>query len=257
MKQYSLNSTVKIIIFLVILFLIGILGYCIGVSNSKNHNGNNIDTSPKVSTNLDTLNHTSIAETSLDPTTNWKTHTSKILNLSFKYPETSSYSEKDLDSSIRTAGHQVYFKDNNGYPNFEVTTLDFKAEDSIPHDLITGTLKTEDSFSIPLMEDNSTPIKTEVAPGIYHVTGFSNMECSPAVSSYLFVKGPDNSGIKYISFYLKGKDSDAVTISKDSGDPCTISDQKVAEEIKALDANTASTIEFKEALEIAKTFSVK
>lgn len=134
---------------------------------------------------------------------------SELVNLSFSYPKSSAYREEDLFAqknsllgNLEHSGKKVNFSDkNNLMPEFSAVTEDFSADDLVTHDLIEGSLASKESFQVKGYEPDYSKV-IEKEKGIYQFIGYKNQECSPAVNSYLFVSPPENSNLKYISFYL-------------------------------------------------------
>ncbi len=206
--------------------------------------------------------HPKKAATTVDPTADWKVFISTVVNLTFKYPSTASFSESE-PLAARTAdgliftGHQVYFADKNKtFPAFDATSSDFTAEDSIPHDLITGTLDSKSSFTVSAYI-SSSPLITDEGNGIYKVTGYGSIECSPGVTSYLLIKPPANSGLKYISVFLGSDPNEFKGAELESNDACSPTAAAIAQHVKDFDTNKDVAIKMLKAISIAKTFKVK
>jgi len=242
--------------------LVGGGAYYVGMNNQASQP--TALTSPQPSLSA-TMTSRPTATPSVASTADWKTYKSSIVNLSFKYPPSSTFSEEDLSLGIKAevvkSGHDVYFRDNSqNYPNFDAFTTDFKAEDTVPHDLINGTLESATSFSVQREFRPEYDSIKEIKPGIFQFVGYMNVECTVGMQSYLFVRPPQNSGLKYISFFLGNiagfKDSDFTSLS----DPC--GDAK-PEAIKRLtqEAENGQQSEIKnnltKAVQIANTFSIK
>lgn len=205
------------------------------------------------------------AVTQVDPTADWKTFKSTLLNLSFKYPPESSYSEKNiladnlgkLATGSELSGLQIYFSDNNNkYPSFDATSKDFKAVDSVPHDLITGSMDSKTSFTVSSF---SHEIVSEVGTGMYYFTGYSNMECSPGTSAILFVNPPQGSNLKYISFYLGANNKADFSKNRPSSDPCEVNENVINDAVKELADGKIVAVKDKldKAIQIASTFTTK
>lgn len=183
---------------------------------------------------------------------------SSLVDLSFAQPEGSNYTERDVlaGKNIKYTGKNVYFKDDNNISiGFGAITSDYTDEGTgVPQDIIDGSLNTANSFKINYFIDKYSKVK-EVYPGMFHVTGFDNMECSAFVSSFLIVRSPKNSNLKYIDFHLglgtfeEGDFSDICSpkeevIRKKINDITTGKDEEVNKNLEA-------------ALKIAKTFESK
>ena len=190
-------------------------------------------------------------------TSTWKTYNSNLVNLSFKYPPESSYQEENIIASrgIKYTGLQIIFSDQNkNYPDFNVTSANFTADDSIGHDLINGNLDSKSSFSVTI--DQGYGIIREIKSGIYYYSGYANMECSNSTQAYLFVKPPQNSGLKYISFYLGSNTQ--VDYMKDyiNNDPCSPNPVVIKKAVQDLADDKILVVKdnLDEALIIAQTF---
>lgn len=129
---------------------------------------------------------------------------SNYINLSFLQPSGSNYFErKALDETNKKyTGKMISFKDGNDIaPPFYALTKNFSATSSVIHDILEGNLNSAESFDIKIFNNQFT--KTiEKGENIYHVIGYSNIECSPSISSLLIVKPEVKSNIKYIYFSL-------------------------------------------------------
>lgn len=192
-----------------------------------------------------------------DEITSWKKFDSKLVNLSFSYPPRSEFQEKNVFAgrNIKYAGKDIYFSDKNNYsPAFETITKDFSVTDSVPHDIIKGTLDSENSFKVAIFEDKYTKV-IKKDTGIYQVTGYGNMECSPFVQSMLIVAPPVNSNLKYISFYL-GNASDFA--KNELQEVCTPKDVAIQNKISSILNGQDNEInsELDLAIKIAKTLNV-
>lgn len=183
---------------------------------------------------------------------------SSIVNLQFTYPNDSSYREIEPLKSreaqgLKQTGHQVYFSDKNKLrPSFDATTGDFTAQDSIPHNLLVGTLENRTTFTIASFE-KSTMITTEVSPGMFQATAYGNQECTPAVGSYLFVRPPQGTSLKYISFDLGSDEFSQNEIET----TCVPTIEAKTRRISNLSTSTAVITALNKSIAIAKTFSIK
>ena len=181
--------------------------------------------------------------------------TSAKVHLSFSYPRSSSYVETEpllarKSTGLNLAGKQVQFNDaNNINPSFNTTTTDFSAEDSIPHDILQGTLDSTSSFSIATFE-KTTQIVKEISPGMFMITAYGNIECSPEVSSFLFVRPPTGSGLKYISFYLGGNSF----TDSEIGNTCRPQSDVISKHLTSLTTSSTVLTVLPKAIAIAKTF---
>ncbi len=200
-----------------------------------------------------------------DPiTANWPIFNSKLLNFSFKYPLVANYQERDVfeDSAITHTGKDVYFTDKNSQSSaFSVITNDFSVNDSIPHDLMQGTLSTG-NFILNIFDEKYQK-KREVAPGMYEVIGYGNMECSPFIGAFLIVSPPAGSNFKYESFNLYSTPGVSEFIPSDmdsssSDAQCTPKESVINSKIDYLFNQKDSVLErsLNTAIEIASTFQV-
>lgn len=240
-------------------------------NTDKNNLQSQIDNlNTKLAATTTSLAAAQAAKTLADETADWSSYTSSIVNLKFKYPAGVTYQESDLSaksdkSGAKFTGHQDLFSLKSGTQSlpFSATTTDFTSVDVIPHDLLlNGTLESTASLKISLF-DKATQIATEVSPGMFHVTGYSNMECSFGVNSYLFVLPPAGSGLKYIDFHLgQSEKSDYPTNPEAvSSDPnnvtCQPTDGDIKKIISSVDQKKSVLDNLSLAVKIAKTFSVK
>lgn len=130
---------------------------------------------------------------------------SSLVNLSFAQPKGSNYTERDVlaGKNIKHTGKKVYFDDSNNISiGFGTVTKDYSDEGTgVPQDIIDGSLNAANSVKINYFVNKYSKVK-EVYPGMFHVTGFDNAECSAFISSFLIVRPPKNSNLKYIDFHL-------------------------------------------------------
>lgn len=197
-----------------------------------------------------------------DVTANWKTLKSEIINLSFKYPTDSSYAESQFvssDGTVLVSGHKVNFIDQNKKSiSFSTVTSDLNIQNSsIPQDNVTGAVNNINSFTLSYMYNDMTR-RLEVAPGMYQITGFMTPECSPSLASYLIVKAPAGSGLKYIEFYLGAIEGDFATADFAESDvSCLLKTESFDKYADKTIASEAVKTNLAQAISIAKTFSVK
>jgi hypothetical protein len=181
-----------------------------------------------------------------------------VSNLTFLSPSESNYVETEplkdrIAKGLAVTGHETYFADANKInPEFDLITSDFSVQDTFPHDLVEGTLDSVSSFSIATY-DKATMKVIEVSPGMFQVTAYGNLECSPGLSSDLFIRPPKGSGLKYIHFSL-GQDS---FLDSEISATCRPSDEAISRRVAALSAKPNVAAALARAIAIAKTFSVK
>lgn len=179
---------------------------------------------------------------------------SSLVNLSFRYPPSSNYTEQDdyTDNEIQHVGTIVRFNDSTvQYPMFEAVTQDFLESNSVSHDMVRGSLDSKDSFSVLIM-DNSTMQVKELADGIYQAIGYFNLECSPSVDSYVFVRPPEGSGLKSIQFYVGSRTEGLV----DSNEICSPTTDSIKDVINNLAQDESVQGKIENILALAKTFSL-
>jgi hypothetical protein len=192
----------------------------------------------------------------------WKTFDSALINLSFHHPASLSYREEDAlaDRNIVHTGREVHFFDSSrSTPSFVAMTDDFSAVDSIPHDIIDGTLEDEYSFRVTVFDERPLSIISSPAPGMYRVIGAGNMECSPFVSALLFVRPPEGSGLQYLQFFLGSipEFTDSDYEQDPSGSRCELSDAAIERAILALADDAEIALRTEVAIAIARTFTVR
>ena len=197
------------------------------------------------------------ASATANPTAGWKHFDSKLVNLSFLYPPGSLYKERDVlaGTPVTHTGLYVAFTDASA-PSIDVISNGFSAQDSVPHDIVEGTLDSPTSFHVTVY-DAASAVTKKLGAGIYQVTGYYNMECSPGISSLLIVAPPASSGLKYISFMLGGTDFMNIKTAP-GGDPCSPSASVITAAIKKItDGNNAEVnANLDTALKIAGTFAL-
>lgn len=118
--------------------------------------------------------------------------------------------------------------------------------------MITGSLDSKSSFTVADIATDSM-LTTEVSPGMFAVTGYTNLECSPSVTSYLFVRPPQSSGLKYLSFFLGAGEFSPSEISE----TCSVTIPAITKHIQMLDADASVKANLDQAVSIAKTFTTK
>lgn len=192
-----------------------------------------------------------------------KTFSSELVNFSFSYPSTSDFQEKDIFADreafpdVESTGKNILFQDqNNQAPEFNAITKDLTVTGlTVPYDILDGDLNSEDSFKITTFYNDLYTKTIPMGVGIYWVTGFTNMECSPFVNSYLIVNPPEGSGLKYILFYL----GDAGAFAEDElEDICLPKDSAIIAKINSVMNREISFINERLdlAIQIAETFSL-
>lgn len=192
-----------------------------------------------------------------------KTFSSDLVNFSFLYPAISDFQEEDIFADreafpdVESTGKKILFQDqNNQAPEFEAITKDLTVTGlTVPYDILEGDLGSEDSFKMTIFYEDSYTKTISMGDGIYWVTGYFNMECSPFIDSYLIVNPPEGSGLKYISFYL----GSAGAFAEDElEDICLPKDSAIIAKINSVvNRETESINERLDlAVQIAETFSL-
>ncbi|KKQ73940.1 MAG: hypothetical protein US94_C0019G0006 [Berkelbacteria bacterium GW2011_GWB1_38_5] len=239
-----------------------VLVLAIGLATWDKYGNKNVSapTTNPTSQKSATISPSAKTTTSPDATANWKTFNSSLVNLSFKYSPESNYQEKDTNTDAQPSqqlkGKEIYFSDvNKKYPDFETITSDFSIVDSVSHDIISGNLDSKDSFKGISYYDKQYQKIIEKENGIYQVIGYGNMECSPTTGSFLIIKPPLNSGLKYISFYL-GSGAEFTKEDSTTQDICEIKSTSIENRINDIQNGKVSEISdnLAKALLIAKTF---
>ena len=147
---------------------------------------------------------------------NWETFDSELINFSFRHPSCSAFEERTVTSGVFSSPEMknTFFQDTN-YDETDGNGFGFDVYTN--RDQILNGVRFEElargeklwKLNVSPFMDKYTVVKQK-APGMYQVTGFSDMECSPGIQSILLVAPPKKSDLKVIYFFL-GTDSAPLT----------------------------------------------
>ncbi|KKU93704.1 hypothetical protein A3H89_03500 [Candidatus Amesbacteria bacterium RIFCSPLOWO2_02_FULL_48_11] len=190
---------------------------------------------------------------------------SRLVNLSFQYPEGVKFeevdriSERKLDS--KTGRYVSFFPKERrrggliGALSFDAVSSDFKDADWLLRNVIEGDLTSTKSFHIIEFDKKSERI-IEKSKGVYQVIGYTDIECSPFVETIIVVAPPVGSGLRYIIFYPA---EFLDFMNENFPDPCLPDERSINERMDRLEMGKEAEVEaiIKAQVEIAKTFSTR
>lgn len=177
---------------------------------------------------------------------------SKLVNLSFAISPGTKIIEQDF-TKPGSQGKLVEFGDSSEF-SFLAVEPQAQSTSIYIYDSIKGTLDSAKGFSVDHLSHQTVK---QLAPDIYLIAGFTNVECSPSIWSFLLVKPPAQTELRYVSFSL-GLDPNLLSFTP--GEEiriCVPKDKVINEKINYIVNGQDKTIEAEilKKIAIAKSFS--